>query len=527
MTITPNNFNTEAEFISFWDTEFDSQLPLGSSGPGGSTFIIRDNTDVWSEGFGKASVAHGTDFTPQTPSGIRSVTKSLTGALVLLAEEESWFNPGGAPISYGIIYKPLSAFPVIADNIYRWEDRFIPDADRFIGGSARPIHLNATVRDIVAHQSGHWISDWYVDGTTGLRRPNYGPFNRYWEAPVGNPNKWDGYESFDNLIALKNWMETLESIDDIVAMFGATHNGMDPAQYLPTLQPNEPLYTPNLFTNRAGTAVYIDKVGWLSGAVCEYMLGNSWYNLIQERFFDAMSLSNSYPSADGNAMFWWDVYDMDDNPTGVDGWRAIFQGHNSNPMEIPGLATAYRAGPATTRNPDGLYLEPEQAQESGYAIGCGVMSTEDLARWGRNLIRPPGETDAVFQFAPHIDRMFNTSPGCETDCTDISPTAGDAWPGRNWAFGTQKLEPVTAGSGTGGANNDGELDVFGGIGFGGAAGYGAAIVWIREHNMVFAANTNSLSYGNLASKDPAFTGGGGVDQKNAYRMAVDYAHNFL
>jgi CubicO group peptidase (beta-lactamase class C family) len=235
---------------------------------------------------------------------------------------------------------------------------------------------------------------------------------------------------------------------------------------------------------------YTDKAGWLEAAVCEEVLGNSWFNLIQE-MFDHIGLKNSYPSVDGNAQF----------AGQADGtFRTIMKGHNANPIEVPGLAVAYTRGPA---NPDGsglgLYLEPEQSQESGYAIGCAVMSAEDLATWGKE-IRKSYWTEGGYLPPEVTQELFTVQTGAADKAT---PYGGLQTV--NWGLGIAKMVPVTDSDGA-------ELATWGMVGAGGFGGYAGGIIIIPEADVVIAATSNT-----------GIQPFGGTLRD----IAADYAANFL
>ena len=460
----PNHNLSIASFQSYWDSQLSGSLNFGPGGPGGA-FVghLSNYGTVYSKAFGKSSVANNVAFTTATPCGIRSVTKAITAALSARAEQAS----------PGFFATQIGDYSVVTNNIRRWENRFVPADARSAGVSGRrpPVHLTATINEIATHTANLWeIGKW--KDSAGNWRPCYSAARDYRRTGA-----WRYYETADNLIALKNLMETLESVDDIVAMAGAVLSGIENPHSKPT-----PYFT------------YNDKAGWLEAACVEEVLGNSWFNLVREQFSQMGLSAASHPSQDGNQAY----FQSGGN------WLPYFKGHNANPVEIPGLAVAYNSGPPTTDNPHGLYLEPEQSQESGYAIGCAIMSAEDLNLWGRELRWPSG---AGYLYPEIINAMFTAQSGF----TDVTPRSGVRWPGVNWGHGVQKMKPVSDIKGL-------PIETWGSIGQGGFGGYGGAIVWVAgrdpwnsvDSNLTVSAVTNL-----------------GMTVADAYAMAQDFAANFM
>jgi CubicO group peptidase (beta-lactamase class C family) len=459
-----HNLNVDS-FQSYWDTKLENSLNFGSDGPGGAFVGYLSNYGtVYSNSFGKSSIANNVDFKTTTACGIRSVTKVITAALSARAEQSS----------PGFFASKIGDYEVITNNIARWENRFVPADARASGASARkpPVHLTATINEIATHTGNIWEIGKWRDQITGKWRACYSPARDYRRG-----GRWSDYESTDNLIALKNLMETLESVDDIVAMAGAVLSGIANPNSKPT-----PYFT------------YNDKAGWLEAACIEQVLGDSWFNLVKEQFASLGLSPASHPSQDGNQAYF---------KSGND-WLPFFKGHNANPVEIPGLAVAYNPGPATVENPLGLYLEPEQSQESGYAIGCSIMSAEDLNLWGRELRWPSG---GGYLTTEVIQNMFTAQSGF----ADVTPSAGARWPGVNWGHGVQKMTSIPD-------INGNPIDTWGSIGQGGFGGYGGAIVWLAgrdpwnsvDSNLTVSAVTNL-----------------GMTVADAYAMAKDFAANFM
>lgn len=457
---------TEDEWADSWKAQIESALLMGPAGPGGAVHVSRGGNVIMSDGFGMASVANKIPFTPSTSCGIRSVTKAITGALVLKANEATLLS---------ILDRPIGDFAVIANNIDRWMHKYVPASNRIVHAPStrtnkNPVHTKCSLRQLACHNSWIYEIGWYLDLDGVTRWPVYGSLKPVW-TPTWDGSDWGG-PPYDNLFAQKNLMESIGSVDDIVAMAGAVLQGVDPDVF-PILEPLGGSYT--------------DKSGWLEAAICEEVLGNSWYNLIREQF-DRMGLSEaSHPSQDGNAFFQWDYQ--------TERFHTYFKGHNSNPKEIPGLAVPYALGPA---NSDGsgveLYLEPEQSQESGYAIGCIVMSSADLAKWGQEIRRDSRSGGYLRQ--DMIDELFTV----QTGAPDTAPRGLKAV---NWGFGTAKLESVRTGSGE-------DLEAWGMIGQGGYAGYGGAVIWLNDADLVLSAVSNK-----------------GVSVAVIRDMVEDYAANFL
>ena len=158
-----------------------------------------------------------------------------------------------------------------------------------------------------------------------------------------------------------------------------------------------------------------------------------------------------------------------------------------------------------------MYLEPEQATESGYAIGSAVMSCRDLTKWAHALrwggIWPltPEAVQEMFSPQTHSDSPFIIDPAKSGDYVYPTPIGTSGWRGVNWGFGPQKLESATGASGD-------VVEIWGNVGQGGFGGYGGAVVWV-EHDgttLVVAANTNT-----------------GITVSDAYHAARDYIESFL
>lgn len=435
---------TKAEWADNWRTALGNNLSMGANGPGGAVYMFHGEDIVLQGGFGMASVANQMPFTTQTPCGIRSVTKTLTAAITLRAHFLGWMSwqyPGG------ILDREIGEFPVISNNIHRWTNKYIPPEHRDwnLPGSKMnkpPVHTNCTLRDLACHNSWIWAISAYSD-FLGNKWPVYGLRNESGQ--------------YDNAFAHKNLMETIESVDDLVAQAGAVLGGLEPSNFA-AKRANSPL-----------ALSYTDKAGWLEAAVCEEVLGNSWFNLVQE-MFDHMGLENSYPSVDGNAQFIGQSNGK---------FKTLMKGHNANPIEVPGLAVAYTRGPT---NPDGsglgLFLEPEQSQESGYAIGCAVMSAADIATWGKEIRKsywtqggflPPSVTAELFKVQTGAADKTRPYGGLQTV---------------NWGLGIAKMVSVAD---SGGA----ELGTWGMVGAGGFGGYAGGIVFIPEADIVLAATSNT------------------------------------
>jgi hypothetical protein len=221
---------------------------------------------------------------------------------------------------------------------------------------------------------------------------------------------------------------------------------------------------------------------------------NSWFNLAKEQYTSMGLSSASHPSLEGNQAYF---------QTGND-WLPFFKGHNANPVEIPGLAVAYNPGPVTTDNPLGLYLEPGQSQESGYAIGSSIMSAEDLNLWARELRWP---INAGYLTQQSIDDMFTAQSGF----TDVNPSAGARWPGVNWSHGVQKMKSIPD-------INSNPMDTWGSVGQGGFGGYGGAIVWVSGRDLRNSVDSN-LTISAVTNL--------GMSVHDAYGMAKDFAANFM
>ncbi len=482
-------FETVDEWKSHWKNEFDNDLEagFGATGPGGAVHITRGSDVEFSEEFGKASVANGMDFTVDTPCGIRSVTKTMTAALVLKAEMDSHFNteteyPGG------ILDRPISDFSVIANNHHRWVHKYLPEDARDLSlapptyPTSNPISIDCSLRALACHNSrnyaiGKWADlDEWIDSGKKKWLPCYSAEKPWWNSG----DKWSEYTMEDNLVAYKNLTETIGSVDDIVAMAGAVLRGPNPDTVPDLTDPNNFVY--------GNADAYTDKAGWLEAAICEEMLGDSYYNLLQKQF-DHMGLTNAYPSSGGNVYFGWDK--------NSDSYHTLFRGHHAHGKEIRGLAVAYSSGPA---NPDGtgeaLYLEPNQSTESAYAIGSAVMSVKDLARWGREL-----------RTNYYVDNGYLT-PLMSNEIFTVQTQADDRMEAKifkavNYTFGAAKMQDLATDSGA-------PLSATGMIGQGGFRGYGGAIVWVNDADMVFAAVAN-----------------GGITVSKIYQMAEDYAESFL
>jgi CubicO group peptidase (beta-lactamase class C family) len=464
-----------AAFRDQWDNYHSSNLVLGPDGPGvafhAEASILSE--PIYSQSFGKASVANGFDFTTSTVVNIKSIAKTFTEALVLKANE--LYGP--------ILDNPIGNYSVIANNIARWENRFIPAASRSnaVTNPVWPVHTTATLRQIAgqtARIGGKRTSPaTYEEEGTGEKRPLI-RIQPYWFNGFGE------YDGFDNLIAHNRVMTSLDSVDDIVAMAGAVLGGVeDPYNWTP-----------------AGAHDYLDAAGWLSAAICEELLGDSWYNLIQQQFDTLLGTPNSaYPSIGGNAQL--AQYGSK--------WAAAFQGHNANPMEVANLATGYNSGPATSRNPFGLYLAPEQSTEFTYGTSGAAMNVVELATWAREMRWPTTANPYLTQSS--IDEMFKNQTNGAADASEGAP-----WPRINWGFGTSRLQPVLSRDGV-------PLEVWGSQGHGGYGGSGGAVVWIEGTyygpvRCVFAGASNTY----LDYDDSYYT-----HEMRIYEMAKDFAASFL
>jgi CubicO group peptidase (beta-lactamase class C family) len=461
-------------FRDYWDAYHSTNLILGPGGPGAAFHVESSNLaePVYSQSFGKASVANDIDFTTSTVVNIKSLTKTITQALVLKANE-----------IYGpLLDTPIGNYSVIANNIARWENRFIPAESRSnaVANPIWPVHTTATLRQIAAHTAkiGGKLTQpaTYEEPGTGAKRPILHR-QPYWFGGYGD------YDGFDNLIAHNRQMTSLDSVDDIVAMAGAVLGGVeDPYNWTPSWAND-----------------YLDLAGCLSGAICEELFGDSLYNLIQQQFDTVLGAQNSaYPSAGGNAEF---------APYGSK-WATAFQGHNANPIEIPDLAAAYGRGPVSRRNPLGLYLVPEGSTEVAYGTTGAMMNVVELAKWARE-IRWPASADPYLTVQSSIDAMFTT----QTNSPDVNQ--GAPWPRLNYGFGTHLLKPVLSINGV-------PLEVWGSQGHGGYGGAGGAVVWVKGKywqpvTCVFAGVSNAyLDY------NDSFT-----HEMRVYEMAEDFAANFL
>lgn len=452
-----------------WQREFARTLPLGHEGPGGAVYALQNGSELFSESFGMASVANRIPFDVATPCGVRSVTKVMTDALVLRAEQDSRAGLL-APFNGGVVDRELGEFDVISRNIGLWQSRYVPLPDRGPTGSYPLVHLNATLRQIASHNSHIFEIGKYPK----VKKPTKKKPARTVYAATKNPA--DGW---NNLPALKNIMESLGSVDEIVRQAGAVLAGVDAATF-----PRKPM-----------NWNYYDKAGWLAGAVCEQLLGNSWYNLVQEQFQLLGASESCYPSYDGNIDGFYD--------SKAEQWKIFFKGHNANPVEIPGLAVAY----SRYRGADGkqLFVEAESSTESSYAIGCAVMTAVDMARWAHNL-RSKTDLQAGGYLTPGMrDLLFSV----QTNAPDKNPdeiTNAD-WPALNWGFGINKLKPVKTNAFSSGSAE--QLDIWGAVGQGGFGGYGGAVVWLNDLDLVIAATSNT-----------------GILVRRVYAMAEDYAQNF-
>ena len=414
------------------------------------------------------------DFTPDTAAGIRSVTKTLTEALVLKADEHV-VSQG----SSSILNLPISNWSVITNNIERWENRFIPPEVRAAGAGKRkpPVHTDCTLTDIAAHTAQIYPVGKWEDTATGET------------GPVMNVLNFNTQNMSDNMLGLKIFQEPLATVDDIVAMAGAVQSGVDN------------------FTNLTKpTNGYNDLAGWLAGAICEEILGNSWFNLITQQLEiigGAEGLNSSYPSTGGEA-FYWGSHES--------GWAAFFQNHNANLNLTPNLATRYIRGPITDSHPLGLYDKPYESPDITYAIGCAAMSAKDLARWAMELRWPTNGTPYLSQ--GNIDKMFSNQTGQPDHYDDDNSN----WPDRNRGFGTYKMKPVLDVEGN-------EIETYGSMGFGGLGGGGAGVVWIRARN-----------YWDTGDMNCVFTGVTNFNRSSAtemnpyeiaYEMAADFAASYV
>jgi CubicO group peptidase (beta-lactamase class C family) len=434
---------------------------LGSGGPGGSIVALEDNVEVMAHNFGKASVANNINFTVDTPCGVRSVTKAITASLALVAEQFSqwgWLSGDGTIHNGGgVLDKEIRDFDVIDTNLHLENDKYFP------GGRTVPIiHKNCTLRHLAAHQA-RIISIWNV----------------YTQIPVGRE-------------VLKNLMESIGNIDDLVKQTGAVQQGMSSEQrFSEVTDPLHPDFGEEAWSDwglQDYRRTYNDKAHWITGAILEQLFGTSLYQLMQTQF-NNIGLSNAYPSYDGNLIGGW-------NGGPVIG----FKGHFANPIEIPGLAVAYNSyrGP----NYDELYLEPEQSTESAYAIGSAIMTCRDLAKWAYAM----RWGTSIFGLTPAMQtELFSVQTQSTSDYVYPNPTGPNDWPGVNWGFGPQKLESVQGLSGE-------TVEVWGNIGQGGFGGYGGCVVWVDHGGvkLVVAANSNT-----------------GTLVKDAYHAAKDYIKNFL
>jgi hypothetical protein len=385
----------------------------------------------------------------------------------------------------------IGEFEVIRNNIDRWTYKYVPPENRLLriegGGTATrqnkpPVHLNVTLEEIVTHNCSIDAIGMYQGVDNDVLWPVYSADKPVWTSRFDG-SAWsaafDGKNvPYDNLFAQKNLMESLGSVDDIVAQCGAVLYGWDPDDWPRT---------------RVAES-YSDKAGWLTGAILEELLGNSWYNLARQQF-DMLGLSAAcHPSYGGQAYFYRDGQEVDAR------YRLLFRGHNSLPLEIKNLAVAYNLGPA---NADGTgqqaYLEPYQAPESGYAIGCAVLTAADLARWAYNLRTGVLGQDAQgYLSAEMIDKMFSIQSGAD----DLEGVEDYPWPRTNWGFGAERMYPLTDRGGN-------AIDTWGSVGQGGFGGYGGAVLWLDGGETVFAITTNS-----------------GLRVNTLYAIAKDYAANF-
>jgi CubicO group peptidase (beta-lactamase class C family) len=488
----PDHKGSLSSWSTYWTDTLESSLVLGNEGPGAAVQVLRQGEVIYSQGFGRASMANEVPFTPGTPCGIRSVTKVITAAMLLHAESLSISGSDSVSVQGGGLPDiQLGEFAIIRNNIERWTHKYVPAANRLArtreGGSATrrnkpPVHLNATLQEIVTHNAKIDQIGMYKDANGEVMWPVYQSDKAVWKDSF-NGSAWadefGGREvPYDNLFAHKNIMEPLGSVDDIVAQCGAVLYGWDPDDWP---QPRT-------------AAVYSDKGGWLTGAVLEELLGNSWYNLARQQF-ETMGLSDGcQPSAGGQVLF---APERTDNG---ERYRTYFQGHNSFPVEIKNLAVAYHIGPAEK---DGTgkraYLEPYQSPESNYAIGCAVLSATDLAAWAYKLRTRALDRDDDGYLAPAmIEKMFSTQSGAD----DLEGTEEHSWPGLNWGFGVERMVPIVGA-------DDQSIETWGSIGQGGYGGYGAAVLWL-DSDTVFAITSNS-----------------GIKANSIYKMASDYAANFL
>lgn len=492
--------NNKTEWADYWKEEFrlnnaaqgfpletvseaPDPLDLRVKGPGGSFYAVENNdhNNPLAEGaWGKASVANNTNFTVDTPCGIRSCTKTITHALALHAESKS--QAGWVPgWPGGIVDRPLSDFSVINNNIGTEVDKYFdPDDPQVrINAGKQPVHLGATIRHISAHQAAIETIGKYTDAGGNLVTIYH-----------------TGYAK-DDRVALKNLMESIGDAAGLAEQAGAVMEFYgDPNLYAQQRDPNDATNFLPLI------AWYYDKAGWLTGLAVEEVLGDTWYNLVNTQFsILGLDMTKCFPSYDGNL-------------TSDDGVNLRFKGHGALPVEIPGLATAYSNyhGP----NGDELYLEPEQSTESGYAIGSAVMPARELAKWAHGI----RYSQYLTYFGPNPrDQLFTQQTGVANDDftqnqswinanssygSPYSPSAG--WPRINWGFGTYKLE-----SATGGVSQQ-EIEIWGTIGNGGFSGYGASVIWLDDgtDNVILVANHNS-----------------GLANSMTYAAAKDYVENFM
>jgi len=515
-----------------WDNEFkdqrdDRSTGLNANGPGGAVYCTENGTVVFSYAYGKSSVANGVDFTvDQTPCGIRSVTKVMTAAMVLHAEQASQSAdlPNTAWNSVGVIDRPISDFSVINNNIDRWKNKYLPEAarDPLATGAptpgSYPFNKNksntnypfsyplsdttdkVSLRMLASHQSGYYEIGKWADPDTFRWRPCYSP-----EVAIGIETLADPSDPFDrklqftdwtqedNLAAYKNYNETLGSVDDIVAQAGAVLRGR------PSTTPfncNDPA------TFTANIATYTDKAGWLAAAICEELFEDSYYNLLQDQF-DRLELENAYPAMYGQ--MWPAALNLGNNNYQ---WHFAFKGHHANGREIPGFAVPYSRIPTPDNTAKEIIVEPNQSMESFYAIGCAIMTAKDLNTWGQNILAKNSPWDGYL--LPILLNELFTQQTNTGDLINDKKTFGSI----NWALGNAVMEPIQRIT-----HAPGEyLECYGMLGQGGFHGHGGAMVWVQkpgstgnfEAGLVFSAVTNT-----------------GISVGSVYQMAKDYVESFV